>query len=411
MATPNIWCISNSSNHLATSFLDASSQHLTILLSNPISGLSTLVTGVYGSTNPTQRKNLWQALSNASTTTLPWCVLGDFNAILAHDEKLSLRQATPSSLKDFQVAVMQAGLSDLFYSGSKFTWSNNRQGLSYLAARLDIALVNSLWLACYPDPSILHLPRLSLDHSPILLNHSNPHPAPNAPFKFENKWLLHPSLLEVVSSSWESTTAGNPQFILAHKLKALKQALKIWIKHTFGQIHNNIHLAEANVLCCQQSFDSSPSDTFWNDLMAAKLGLHDALKAQEIHWKQRSRISWLKEGDKNTKFFHQSAKAKSSFNSIKHISVDGLKVDDPLIIQGQAVDYFSNLFKPHEGQLHHILFQIDRPKVSELDNFTLIYMPLNSEIKEAVFALKRNSSPGPDGFNGAFYTSAWGIIG
>ena len=145
--------------------------------------------------------------------------------------------------------------------------------------------------------------------------------------------------------------------------------------------------------------------------MAVKLGLHEALKAQEIHWKQRSRINWHKEGDMNTKFFHQSAKTRSYFNSINHISVDGNRTDDPLIIQAQAVDHFSNLYKPHDGQLHRILFQTDSRKVLDLEISTLVSVPSDSEIKEVVFSLKKNSSPIPDGFNGAFCTSAWGIIG
>ncbi|XXG59626.1 hypothetical protein AAC387_Pa04g1677 [Persea americana] len=95
VATTNLWCISKSSHHLVTSISSSSSQHLTMLLSNPISGFSTLIIGVFCSNNPTHRKDLWTVLINTSLTTLPWCVLGDFNAILAHDEKLSLRQAPP----------------------------------------------------------------------------------------------------------------------------------------------------------------------------------------------------------------------------------------------------------------------------------------------------------------------------
>ncbi|XXG59579.1 hypothetical protein AAC387_Pa04g1639 [Persea americana] len=107
----NLWCISKSSFHLSISVSDFSPQHLSMLLHNPISGLSSLIAGVYGSNNPTQRKELWKVLIDSSTTTFPWCVLGDFNATLSQAEKLSLRQSIPLSLRDFQATVLQASLS------------------------------------------------------------------------------------------------------------------------------------------------------------------------------------------------------------------------------------------------------------------------------------------------------------
>lgn len=98
---PNLWCFFKSTHHLTISFSDSSSQHLTMLLTNPTSGPSTLITGVYGSTNHSQRRDLWKVLLDCSSTTLPWCVLCDFNATLSHEDKLSIRQSIPSSLKDF----------------------------------------------------------------------------------------------------------------------------------------------------------------------------------------------------------------------------------------------------------------------------------------------------------------------
>jgi len=45
-------------------------------------------------------------------------------------------------------------------------------------------------------------------------------------------------------------------------------------------------------------------------------------KNEETAWRQRSRILWLKEGDNNTKFFHNSANAHKRSNCIDQLEVD-----------------------------------------------------------------------------------------
>lgn len=159
------------------------------------------------------RRSLWNYLAITFSTSLPWCAIGDFNAILLASEKLSTRPPSAYSVKDFNDMVLATGLIDLGFKGNFFTWANNRNGLAYAATRLDKAFSNSAWRNNFIDPVVKHLPRICFDHSPILLSHRIRLPTKNPPFKFEPMWLSHATFDKVVENRWAVSYNGNPQFV------------------------------------------------------------------------------------------------------------------------------------------------------------------------------------------------------
>ena len=46
--------------------------------------------------------------------------------------------------------------------------------------------------------------------------------------------------------------------------------------------------------------------------------------SEEISWRQKSRMLYLKEGGSNTKFFHQMANSHRRNNAITNLKIDGV---------------------------------------------------------------------------------------
>lgn len=64
---------------------------------------------------------------------------------------------------------------------------------------------------------------------------------------------------------------------------------------------------------------------------------------EESFFKEKSRIKWLKEGDKNTKFFHRSVKTHRARNKILRLQMeDGAWTKDYEEVKNLAVNYFEN---------------------------------------------------------------------
>ena len=64
---------------------------------------------------------------------------------------------------------------------------------------------------------------------------------------------------------------------------------------------------------------------------------------EETHWRQLSREIWLKEGDRNTGFFHRMASAHCRNNSLERIKINGEWLLEEQEIREGIANAFKNL--------------------------------------------------------------------
>lgn len=139
----------------------------------------------------------------------------------------------------------------------------------------------------------------------------------------------------------------------------------------------------------------------------------DELEArEELFWRQRSRHDWLKNGDKNTKFFHAKAKQREERNSIVSI-VDGEGnnyVNEDQIVEA-FVDHFENLFRSSQQvDVTPIIGKVQQRVSGDMchmfgDPYT------GEEVYEALLQMHPTKAPGPDGMCAFFNQKAWNYIG
>ncbi|KAL0420875.1 UNVERIFIED_CONTAM: hypothetical protein Slati_3110400 [Sesamum latifolium] len=182
-----------------------------------------LISIVYGDCDSIRRRRLWEGLQNLAEaiTEDPWCVLGDFNAVIDVSESCGRSSETTIAMAEFREFITEAGLVHLPFMGCPYTWHNCSEGSRGLWVCLDKVLVNEIWLVHWPHSSYLcDLPCTS-DHSPLILRGSVQRPT-GGMFRFDNFLAEQPGFIDSVRGVWSHHIYGNQMYGVVCKLKALK---------------------------------------------------------------------------------------------------------------------------------------------------------------------------------------------
>ena len=82
------------------------------------------LTGLYGHPKEELKLETWRLMRHLhARPCLPWVCLGDFNELLASDEKNGGNSKLMAPMVEFRNTPLHCGLVDMGFSGYPFTWS------------------------------------------------------------------------------------------------------------------------------------------------------------------------------------------------------------------------------------------------------------------------------------------------
>jgi len=126
--------------------------------------------------------------------------------------------------------------------------------------------------------------------------------------------------------------------------------------------------------------------------------LENTILQEEISWRQKSWVLWLKEGDKCTKFFHRVANSNRRFNCIESLSVNGSVSSDQPVIKDYAAQFCETLF----AELYSWRPRLDDLAFDSLDavEASSLEFPFEErEVLEVVKCMNRDKTLGLNGFS------------
>ncbi|KAI9126130.1 hypothetical protein K1719_002551 [Acacia pycnantha] len=237
-----------------------------------------LISFIYGPPKEGERRLTWDTLRKmALNVEVAWLVVGDFNDVLTQAEKEGGNPRSMRKIIKFQSLLYDCNLLDLEFKGSQFTWSNKRPG-GIVRERLDRALGNVKFREEFVKALVFHIEPIGSDHHALIIDCC-----------YQETKGIRLSNLRLSGLSMKTSCRG----VISQLRHKLNDCYK-------GQMTEET-LVEAEDLIRQ---------------------IEETWRKEESYWWQRSRVSWLTCGDKNTKFFHNVVIQRRLRNKILRLKND-----------------------------------------------------------------------------------------
>jgi hypothetical protein len=245
-------------------------------------------------------------------------------------------------------------------------------------------------------------------HTPLLLDtEENGAGKDKNSFKFELGWLLKDGFFELVSDVWHKENKKNTSMQRwQNKLRRLRQFLRGWAKNMMGAYKKE----KQELLRRAEELDKKAESQLlsqheWDLRKCIKDRLAQLLREEELRWFQRAKTNKILKGDNNTKYFQMVANGKRRKTRIFRLEQEEGTLEGEDQLQEYITKYYKELFgkpKRNNFSMDESLIE-DVPQVTPEENEALVAEFSEKEVRDAIFQMKHNKAPGPDGFPAEFY--------
>lgn len=258
-----------------------------------------------------RRRAVWERLTDIGLNRdSAWLLIGDFNELLDNTEKLGGALRDESTFWDFRNLVENCKIKVVRSTGNVLSWTGWRDNV-WIQCRLDRSFGNDEWFQLFPRSNVEYMDMWPSDHRPLLLSFTyEPDDNARGRFFFDKRMVGKPGFEEAVRRGWDNKTEAISPTIM-DRLISCRRELARWKK-------TNLFNSKTVIQRLQFELEveiAKVHPSVWS-MRRLRMELAEAYREEERYWRQRSREQWLREGDRNTSYFHNIVKGRKIRNNI-----------------------------------------------------------------------------------------------
>ena len=181
-------------------------------------------------------------------------------------------------------------------------------------------------------------------------------------FRFEAWWLKEEGCSAEVQGAWEQGCREGSGDV-ASVLRCVAGRMRKWGKEVAGELESRLGKARRSLESCMRA---PVSEEKIIEEARLRCTVEDLEEKKNTKAKQLSHVSWLRDGNRCTRYFMAVASAKKKANGIKMLRRDdGTEVEEGEGLNNYVCSFFQDLFTSTGGHRMDELLSKVHPHVTE----------------------------------------------